>query len=56
MYVPKNKKSRLPRLSMHPLAPEVALAAFMQVDPAPVKRALRRMRQKRGKSAASPTG
>jgi len=52
----RQKLHRLPRLSMHPLTPEVALAAFMQVDPAKVKVGLRRMRQKRGNPSALPTG
>lgn len=50
------RKHRLPRLSMHPLTPEAALAAFMAVDPAPVQKALRRMRRQRGSKPALPTG
>ena len=48
--------SRLPRLSLHPLKPEEALAAFMQVDPAKVKAGMQKLRQKRGKPSALPKG
>ncbi len=52
----KAKPRRLGRLSFHPLKPEEALAAFMQVDPAKVKAGMRKLRQKRGKAAALPRG
>jgi len=52
----KLKKHRLRLLSLYPLKPEEALAAFMQVDPAKVKAGMRKLRQKRGKAAALPKG
>jgi hypothetical protein len=44
----KKAKHRLPRLSMHPLTPESALAAFMRADPAKVEAGIRKIRRKKG--------
>jgi len=52
----KTKSHCLHRLSMRPLTPEAALAAFMQVDPGPVLTELKKLRQKKGKRRAFPTG
>ena len=52
----KPHKHRLPRLSIYPLKPEEALRLFMQVDPAPVNTVMRKIRQKRGRASALPTG
>jgi len=45
--MPKPKRSdRLKPLSLYPLTPELALSAFMQVDPKKVKAAERRVQKK----------
>jgi hypothetical protein len=49
-------KSRLPRLSLHPLKAEEALRLFMQIDPAKLKAKTKKLNQKRGKSTTLPTG
>ncbi len=56
------KKERQPnnhllkRLSLDPLKVEGAPRLFMQVDPAKVTAGMRRLRKKRAKAAALPTG
>ncbi len=44
----RHKQPRFPRVRLHPLKPEAALAAFMQVDPAKVEAGLRKLRRKKG--------
>ena len=46
------KNPRVPRLSLHPLKPEAALALFMQVDPAKVEAGMRKVAKKRGRGRA----
>ena len=46
---PTPKRPRLKPLSLYPLKPEDALAAFMQVDPAKVEEGMRKLTRKRGK-------
>ena len=43
------RKRRPPRLSLHPLKAEEALRLFMQVDPGPVEKGLRKLARKRRK-------
>ena len=52
----KPKKHILTPLSFYPLNVEDALAAFMRVDLTPVREAMRRLLQRRGKAAALLTG
>jgi len=51
-----SRKHHLGPLSLHPMKPEQALRLFMQVDPAKVEAGMRRLRRKRSKSVALPTG
>ncbi len=48
----KKPKSKSPRLSLHPMKAEVALAAFMRADPAKIEKELRKIRRKGGKGRA----
>ncbi len=54
MTARKPCKHRLHRLTLCPLKPEEALAAFMQVDPAKVMAGTKKLLQGRGKLRAVP--
>ena len=47
----KVKSDRLKPISLHPLTPEQALAAFLRTDPAKVKAAERKARNQRRRKA-----
>jgi hypothetical protein len=48
------RKLRDSRLSLYPLKPEAALAAFMKVDPAKVEAGMRKVAHKGGRKPALP--
>jgi hypothetical protein len=50
----KKRKTNPPRLSLHPMKAEEALAAFIRADPAKVEKELREIRRKGGKGHALP--
>jgi hypothetical protein len=52
-----NKSIPKPRLlSLYPLKAEEALAIFMRANPAKVREGMAKLRRKRGKPPALPTG
>jgi hypothetical protein len=48
----KSQKPCLPRLSLHPLKAEQALAAFMRADPAKVEAEMRKVHYRGGRKPA----
>jgi hypothetical protein len=50
----KGKPNHLPSLSLYPLKPEAALAAFMKVDPAKVESGMRKLPRNGGRRSALP--